>query len=186
MTLIRTSHTHPLKIVEVRANENFGFIGITFCPGKYDRYAVTGIWERDLQADLDIIEAWNASIVLTLMESDELRMLKVTELGQEVTKRGMHWIHLPIKDFSVPDQQFEARWLEEGKIIRNRLRAKENILVHCKGGLGRAGMIASRLLVELGMEPVEAIRLVRHHRHGAIETPGQLSVVRSTKVIMDE
>ena len=48
MTLIRTSHTHPLKIAEVRANENFGFIGITFCPGKYDRYAVTGIWERDL------------------------------------------------------------------------------------------------------------------------------------------
>jgi len=186
MTLIRTSHTHPLKIAEVRANESFGFIGITFCPGKFDRYAVTGIWERDLQADLDIIESWNARIVLTLMEAEELRTLKVTELGQEVTKRGMDWIHLPIRDFSVPDQQFETRWLEEGKIIRNRLRAKENILVHCKGGLGRAGMIASRLLVELGMEPVDAIRLVRHRRQGAIETPAQLSVVRATKAVLDE
>lgn len=186
MTLIRTSATHPLQIAEVRANEHFGLIGITFCPGKYDRYAVTGIWERDLQADLDVIEAWNASVVLTLLESEEIQTLKVNELGQEVTKRGMLWIHLPIKDFSVPDQQFETRWQEEGKIIRHRLRARENILVHCKGGLGRAGMIASRLLVELGMNPADAIRLVRHRRQGAIETPGQLSVVRATKAIMDE
>lgn len=186
MSFIRTSVTHPLQIAEVSPNERFGLIGITFCPGKYDRFAATGIWERDLQADLDVIAAWNASIVLTLLEPEELQTLKVAELGHEVTKRGMLWVHLPIRDFSVPDQQFETRWQEEGKAIRHRLRAGENILVHCKGGLGRAGMIASRLLVELGMEPNEAIRLVRYRRHGAIETPGQLAVVRATKAVKDD
>lgn len=186
MSLIRTSATHPLQIAEVQAHENYGLIGITFCPGKYDRYAVTGIWARDLRTDLDVIQAWQASIVITLLEPEELLSLRVTTLGDEVEKRGMHWLHLPIKDFSVPDQQFEQNWARAGKVIRQALRDKEKVLVHCKGGLGRAGMIAARLLVELGMPPTEAIRLVRHRRQGAIETPGQLAVVRATKAIQDE
>lgn len=57
------------------------------------------------------------------------------------------------------------------------------MLVHCKGGLGRAGMIAARLLVELGMPPDTAIRQVRLARRGAIETPAQLAVVRRTLAI---
>lgn len=184
--LIRTSGTHPLLIAQVRPGEDFGYIGITFCPGKYDRFAATGIWERDLSADLSVIKAWNATIVLTLLEHEEIHSLNVAELEDEVINRQMSWIHLPIKDFSVPDQQFETRWLEEGKVLRQALRSGENILVHCKGGLGRAGMIAARLLVELGMEPKEAIRLVRHKRQGAIETPAQLALVRNTKAIPDE
>lgn len=47
------------------------------------------------------------------------------------------------------------------------------MLVHCRGGLGRAGTIAARLLVELGMQPTEAIAGVRAVRPGAIETSDQ-------------
>jgi ADP-ribosyl-[dinitrogen reductase] hydrolase len=43
-------------------------------------------------------------------------------------------------------------------------------LVYCCGGLGRAGTIAARLLVELGAEPITAIAGVRKARPGAIET----------------
>jgi hypothetical protein len=39
--------------------------------------------------------------------------------------------------------------------------------------LGRAGMIAARLLAELGIEPATAIRRVRAVRPGAIETRQQ-------------
>jgi ADP-ribosyl-[dinitrogen reductase] hydrolase len=53
------------------------------------------------------------------------------------------------------------------------LRRKLNVLVHCRGGLGRAGTIAARLLVELGMEPTKAIASVRGVRPGAIETSEQ-------------
>ena len=44
-------------------------------------------------------------------------------------------------------------------------------------------MIAARLLVELGMDPEDAIRSVRRVRKGAIETPSQLALVRRTKPI---
>jgi len=45
--------------------------------------------------------------------------------------------------------------------------------VHCKGGLGRAGMVAALLLIETGDPPGAAIRKVRAVRPGAIETPAQ-------------
>lgn len=180
MAAARTSHTHPLQIAEVRAKPAYGRIGITFCPGKHDRLAHTGAWERDLGIDLDAISAWGAKLVLTLVEPAELIALKVPLLGHEINSRGIKWCHLPIADFSVPTKKFEEEWLEEGRAIREMLRNGEDVLVHCKGGLGRAGMMAARLLAELGMPSEEAIHAVRHARKGAIETPSQLALVRRT------
>ena len=48
------------------------------------------------------------------------------------------------------------------------------MLVHCRGGLGRAGTVAARLLVEFGEGPDEAMRRVREARSRyAIETKSQ-------------
>ena len=85
----------------------------------------------------------------------------------------MQWFHLPIADVSVPDEQFEQRWDVAGNELRSMLRRRSDVVVHCRGGLGRAGTIAARLLVELGMEPTKAIASVRAVRPGAIETLDQ-------------
>ena len=51
------------------------------------------------------------------------------------------------------------------------------VLVHCKGGLGRAGTFAARLLVEFGHTPASAIATVRTARPGALETLDQEACV---------
>lgn len=183
--MARTSQTHPLQIASVQASPAHGRIGITFCPGKHDHTAATGAWARDLAIDLDAIQDWGAKLVLTLVEPVELSMLKVPELGREVQNRGMEWRHLPIADYSIPGDAFEQQWITAGEEIRRLLSNGNDIVVHCKGGLGRAGMIAARLLAELGMDPEDAIRQVRKERKGAIETPSQLALVRKTSAIAD-
>jgi ADP-ribosyl-[dinitrogen reductase] hydrolase len=164
--------TH-LQIAVVAAGSEFGRIGITFCPGKYDRNALTGYWDRDLALDLDAIRNWGAAAVVTLLEPEELRLLRVERLGEEVSRRKMLWLHLPIVDVSIPDERFEEQWGVAGEKLRSILRRMLDVLVHCRGGLGRAGTIAARLLVELGMEPIKAIASVRAVRPGAIETTEQ-------------
>jgi ADP-ribosyl-[dinitrogen reductase] hydrolase len=134
---------------------------------------MSGEWERDLAVDLDAVRDWGASAVITLVEPKELTLLKVERLGEEVLRRNMLWFHLPIVDASIPDRKFEQQWEIAGEEVRALLRAGRDVLVHCRGGLGRAGTIAARLLVELGMEPAEAIARVRAVRPGAIETPEQ-------------
>jgi hypothetical protein len=185
MAAARTSQTHPLQIAEVRASPSHGRIGITFCPGKHDNAAQTGAWARDLAADLDVIAAWGAGLVLTLVEPAELAALKVPQLGAEVRGRGLDWRHLPIPDYAVPGEAFETQWQSDGRDIRTLLRDGGDVVVHCKGGLGRAGMIAARLLVELGVPPAQAIRDVRAVRKGAIETPAQLALVKRTVAVLD-
>jgi ADP-ribosyl-[dinitrogen reductase] hydrolase len=91
----------------------------------------------------------------------------------------MEWLHLPIRDVSTPDARFEANWPEASKRLRARLDAGENFVVHCRGGLGRGGMISARLLFESGNDPEDAMASVRAVRPGAIETKGQEEWVRT-------
>lgn len=177
MTL-RTSHTHPLQIAEISAPGARGTIGVTFCPGKKQADAMTGAWRRDLGLDLDAIRTWGAATVITLIEPHELRELDVMDLGAEVRARGMEWLHFPIRDFSTPDERFEAGLAEHRLRLIDQLRAGSRVLVHCKGGLGRAGTVAAIMLLDLGMTPSEAIRSVREARKDAIETPKQEGYVR--------
>jgi ADP-ribosyl-[dinitrogen reductase] hydrolase len=72
-----------------------------------------------------------------------------------------------------PTAEFERQWQAAGDALRKLLRNGRDVMVHCRGGLGRAGMIAARLLIELGIEPATAIRQVRAVRPGAIETRQQ-------------
>jgi ADP-ribosyl-[dinitrogen reductase] hydrolase len=173
----RTSHTHPLQIAEVQLAPDYGRIGVTFCPGKKQVAAFTGSWDRDLDLDCDAIARWGAAAVVTLIEDHELHSLKVRRLGEAVAGRGMAWYHLPIRDVSTPCSKFEREWASAGPELRALIRSGASVLVHCKGGLGRAGMIAARLLVELGTEPEEAIAAVRAVRPGAIETRSQVEHV---------
>jgi ADP-ribosyl-[dinitrogen reductase] hydrolase len=99
-------------------------------------------------------------------------------MGERVRRHQMEWFHLPIPDVSVPDAAFEARWLAAGDSLRGVIRCGGRMLIHCKGGLGRSGMMAARVLVELGWDPEAAIHAVRTVRPGAIETRAQEQVVR--------
>jgi ADP-ribosyl-[dinitrogen reductase] hydrolase len=133
---------------------------------------MSGEWDRDLALDLDTVRDWGAAAVVTLLEPKELTLLRVERLGDGLLRRNMLWFHLPIVDVSIPDKRFEQEW-DAGEELRSILRRRLDVLVHCRGGLGRAGTIAARLLVELGMEPTKAIENVRAVRPGAIETSGQ-------------
>jgi protein-tyrosine phosphatase len=128
---------------------------LTWCPGKSDHFAIGGPWAR----------AWGARRVVTLLEQHELAHLAITRLGEAVQRRGLEWLHRPIPDVS-------------SKHLRSRLDAGENILIHCRGGVGRSGMVAARLLVEFGVDAETAIARVRAARPGAIETWEQEQWVR--------
>ena len=108
MAHLRTSANNPLQIAELRVSD--GLIGITFAPGKYQDDGLTGRHSRDLAADLDRIAGWNAAVVVTLVEAEELDALGIMGLGAEVRRRHMAWRHWPIQDYQVPDAAFEAAW----------------------------------------------------------------------------
>lgn len=178
---MKTSLNDPLIVASVSPPDIRGRIGITLCPGKKDP---SRNWDRDLDIDLAAIRDWGAEVVATLVEQHELALLHVLSLPDAVARHGMKWVHLPIRDVSVPDRRFEETWLSVGPDLRKRVRSGGKILLHCRGGLGRSGMIAARMLVEFGMNAQNAIDAVRRARPGAIETREQEMHVRGCHRIL--
>ncbi|WP_244472936.1 ADP-ribosylglycohydrolase family protein [Methylobacterium sp. Leaf100] len=161
---------NPIRIAEVVVGRHGGRIGITFAPGKKQPHGMSGPHDRDLGTDLDAIAAWDAAAVVTLMEAHELEEVRIAAIGEEVRRRHMEWYHASIVDVSVPDAAFEVTWPALSVRLRGLLARGARVLVHCRGGLGRSGSVAARLLVENGVEAGEALAKVRAVRPGAIET----------------
>ena len=165
----RTSDTHPLRIAEIELDSCK--IGLSLCPGKIQFGAMTGNWERDLRKDLMKIKESGYDVVVSLIEAEEFEELQVEGLRDGLVEElGMSWHWAPIADFSTPEQSVNTKlkevlfFLEEGK----------SVFVHCKGGLGRAGLVSAWLLTHFGRTSYEAIREVREARSpSAIETKAQ-------------
>lgn len=179
---VRTSLSHPLQIAEVTAPDN-GIIGITFCPGKKQPNAMTGAWDRDLEIDFKTIKDWGAKLIVTLVTDDEMKSLGVKNIRAVAMENGIDWVHMPINDYSIPDEKWNFHWHGPwGRRIHKHLDNDDKILIHCKGGLGRAGTISAKILVERGVNRKQAIEMVRNVRPGAIETMEQENFVLDTSL----
>ena len=154
--MIRTSLTHPLAIAELPVGERGGAIGVTFAPGKYQEVAMTGAWARDIDVDVSVIQCWGASHLITLLEPWEFSELRIECLPQVVEGQGISWHGLPITDGAAPDQRLLERWPVLGSMLVRSLHSGLRIVVHCKGGLGRAGTVAAMLLLQSGAERISA------------------------------
>lgn len=180
-TLARTSESHPLRIAELPCGPTCGVLGVTFCPGKQGDSVFGAPWQRSLSLDLDVIQAWGARIVVTLIEAHEMAMLSVTDIGERTRERQISWLHLPICDLHPPGPDFESVWPSVAEALCQPCPLVATYLCTARGGLGRAGTVAGCLLVEMGLSPQEAIQRVRQARPGAIETAAQEQYVLGFK-----
>lgn len=91
----------------------------------------------------------------------------------------MAWAHLPIPDQGVPGNTFSVAWPQVRGEVLSRLTSGCRVVLHCRGGLGRTGLVAALLLIENGIFQDEAIRAVRSVRPRAIEAAEQAQFVRN-------
>jgi len=153
-----------------------GMLGLVACPGVRINENSVGL-KRHVEADFQALIDWGANGFVTLFEKHEFKMNRVEDLHPKLNEAGIWTMHLPIIDMYIPDQAFEDAWAEQGEHIRHSLRLGERVILHCYAGLGRTGMIAARLLVEMGLDPQEAVLAVRKNNRRRIQTQDQLDFV---------
>lgn len=168
--------SNPIFTLEIPGKP--GVIGMTPCPGIRLESLKRGNVAKTLKRDIAAYHDWGATGVVTLNETDELIDLGLENLGDELQAAGFWWRHLPIVDMNVPKVGFEEIWRVEGQQISASLSAGEKVILHCLAGLGRTGMMAARLLVDMGASPESAIDDVRRVRPRAIQTNAQEDYVR--------
>ena len=127
----------------------------------------------DFEGDMEQIAAMRPAWVISLATPAELAEAGLMELGTAFQNRGSRWLHLPIDDYGIPDAAAEKIWIEHAPHFKAILDGHGRIVVHCRGGCGRSGMIALRLMVEKGETPPEAFRRLRGLHPDAVETEAQ-------------
>lgn len=142
-----------------------GILAIAPMPGQQDSYA----------ADLEHLRAWQPALVISLTPRAEMVAHGSERLGQDMQERGARWAHFPIPDFGVPDDRVDALWPGLSAQVLAALAGGGRVLVHCRGGCGRSGMIALRLMIAAGEAPQAALTRLRNLRPCAIETEAQMA-----------
>lgn len=143
------------------------FIALSPLPGRVD-----------LDSDLAQITSNQITNVVTLVSDEELVKYKVPTLLSRYESLDLNVLHSPITDYGLPD-------VEQMKSILNwvqkKVKAKENILIHCVGGLGRSGTVmavyAKVYLGKTGQEAIDFVRSIRGNE--AVETQEQQDFVKN-------
>ncbi|WP_348540039.1 dual specificity protein phosphatase family protein [Shimia sp. R11_0] len=124
--------------------------------------------------DVATLRAWGADLVIGVTEVGEMQALGAAALPDALSGAGMTWVHWPIRDFDVPDRAREREWPALLEQVKKVLEAGGKVLVHCRGGCGRSGMVVLRLLLGMGEPLGEALSRLRDLRPCAIETDAQM------------
>lgn len=130
--------------------------------------------EGDYAGDVRHLVEWKPAIVVSLVSEMELAAAGAAGLWHDLVDSGCRWEHMPITDFGVPDAEFEEAWPRVSANMRGALMGGGRILVHCRGGCGRSGMVALRLMIEIGEAPDDALARLRAVRPCAIESDAQM------------
>jgi protein tyrosine/serine phosphatase len=93
----------------------------------------------------------------------------------QVRSLGFEYLHLPIKDFGVPESIEDVD--DCISFIQNCMEREKAVAVHCEQGIGRTGMVLTLCLIAQGVSPREAIRQVEMIRGDACVTGEQVKFV---------
>jgi protein-tyrosine phosphatase len=109
--------------------------------------------------------------VLSLLEPGEERDLDLHLERDEVQSQGLEFLAFPIPDRQVPKS--EAKLTDILERVNRMLATGENVVVHCRQGVGRSGLVAACLLVTRGMSPGAAVDKVSFARGVAVPETDQ-------------
>jgi protein-tyrosine phosphatase len=108
-----------------------------------------------LKGDVSAWKRAHVDGVLSLLTADEEEDLDLRDEAGEVRAQGMSFFSFPIPDRQIPKS--ESKLAEILELVTRDLSAGKNVLVHCRQGIGRSGLVAACLLVKKGMSPGGAI-----------------------------
>jgi len=167
-----TSDQNPYKIIDIAHivsdthNPKIkGRLSLSISPGKKDKR-----WNRDLNTDLESIKHNGIQIIVCLLEWGEMKMLNIENYPLKAQEQGFLFYHLPVKDMCAPTLKELSSLVP---ILVQHLVSGQNILIHCRGGLGRAGTLCACCLTHFGYNCQSAIDTVRSRRPGAIQNKKQ-------------
>ena len=144
-------------------------------PGKYNKSTNT---QRSLDDDLKVIANSNVKVIICLMQWSELEKLKIINYPRKAQEYGFIFYHLPIIDGSYPNDSDVNSVIN---IAKCHLSKGQSVLIHCREGKNRTGLICGCCLVKFGYNRYEVIEKIQNCRPGSLQSINQQKYITSFK-----
>jgi len=123
----------------------------------------------------DEITGWQSAgvdTVFSLLTPEEEEDLELTEEEAQAEAHGVKFLSFPILDRQVPTSEGElTRGLEK---LEAELAAGRNVVLHCRQGIGRTGLVTACLFLTKGLDSEAAVKRLSAARGISVpETPEQ-------------
>ena len=140
---------------------------------------VDGATEDRKIAHLAFLFDQGIHLVISLTPQDEREKLGAADMPARIQSAGIDWMEVPVVNYGTPDQDQMHAFMTMIDQASARLAHGQKVLVHCRGGTGRAGKVAAIILMGGGMSADLAISTLRDHRAGCVQTQEQEDFVRA-------
>eukprot|EP00467_Chlorarachnion_reptans_P020879 CAMPEP_0114490504 /NCGR_PEP_ID=MMETSP0109-20121206/2479_1 /TAXON_ID=29199 /ORGANISM="Chlorarachnion reptans, Strain CCCM449" /LENGTH=153 /DNA_ID=CAMNT_0001667129 /DNA_START=336 /DNA_END=798 /DNA_ORIENTATION=- len=90
-----------------------------------------------------------------------VRTCEPTYAIDKLTKAGITVKELPFPDGAPPPNEVVTKWLNVLNEVFEKKGEKATVAIHCVAGLGRAPVCVAIGLIEKGMDPMDAIQMIR-------------------------
>jgi len=139
-----------------------GFIAIMAHPGQ----------EQDVALTISSIARQGIRQVVSLLEPAEASALGLDAEVELLAAQSMAFVSFPIPDMGLPASLPAFAGL--ARDLYRQVDAGVNTLVHCRGGVGRSGLLAAAVLLHCGLDPRQACEQITRIRGLRVpETPEQ-------------
>jgi len=129
-----------------------GSIGMTARPRGND-------W---LEGEIKRLKNIKVDIVISLLEQHEIIELEIEKEAAFCKENNIKFINYPIKDRSVPDDK--SSFLKLIEFMFENLETQKKIIVHCRMGIGRTGIVVAAFLIKNGMNKNEVFEILSKAR----------------------
>ncbi|KAF9222636.1 phosphatases II [Gyrodon lividus] len=133
-----------------------GNLLLSSCPGKKVRLSGPvrgrGTVYRDLDVDIRRMKNLGAQCVVCCLDDEELEFLGIswTEYCRAAHQEGLDVLRIPLPEGLAPLSP-ESLDADLHRIIERYTLQGISVLVHCRGGVGRAGLFACCWMLKLGL-----------------------------------
>lgn len=99
--------------------------------------------------------------MVSLLERSEQYELGLAQQADCCQTHGLSYLNFPIPDRGLPST---PKAVELAKQLLHRLDQGEHLVIHCRAGIGRTGIIAGAVLVASGLDPQLALTSISQAR----------------------
>jgi protein-tyrosine phosphatase len=103
--------------------------------------------------EINSLREAGTDILVSMLTSDEINELDLQQEPEAAATAGLIFFSCPTPDRGVPDAQRFRDLLRELQVALSR---RQNVVVHCRMGIGRSSLVAAGLLIAEGMASAEA------------------------------